>query len=99
LEKLKEEWEEYKKPITEEISDSKQAISDKRVEYTYKQEKIKELKREFKQALIDLEHKKQVLMYMQIEYASLPKDVNRTTYLKRINEIVGGLKSQNGEIK
>ena len=36
---------------------------------------------------------------MQMEYASLPKDVNRTTYLKRINEIVGGLKSQNGEIK
>jgi hypothetical protein len=48
LEKLKEEWEEYKKPIADEISDSKQAISDKRVEYTYKQEKIKELKREFK---------------------------------------------------
>ena len=48
---------------------------------------------------MDLEHKKQVLIYMQMEYASLPKDVNRTTYLKRINEIVGGLKSQNGEIK
>ncbi len=36
---------------------------------------------------------------MNMEYNSLPKDVNRATYLKRINEIVNGLKSQNGEIK
>jgi type III secretory pathway component EscV len=42
--------------------------------------------------LVDLEHKKKVLVYMEMEYNSLPKDVTRTTYLKRINEIVGGLK-------
>lgn len=36
---------------------------------------------------------------MEMEYNSLPKDVNRGTYTKRINEIVSGLKSQNGEIK
>jgi hypothetical protein len=33
LEQLKDEWEEYKKPIKEEIYETKQAISDKRVEY------------------------------------------------------------------
>ncbi len=33
LEQLKEEWEEYKKPIKEEIFEAKQQISDKRVEY------------------------------------------------------------------
>ena len=36
---------------------------------------------------------------MQQEWAALPKDVNRTTYLKRINEIIKGLKTQNGSIK
>lgn len=60
LEQLKEEWEEYKKPIKEEIFEAKQQISDKRVEYQYKGEKIKELKRDLKQAVADIEHKKKV---------------------------------------
>lgn len=36
---------------------------------------------------------------MEMEFNSLPKDANRGTYTKRINEIVGGLKGQNVEIK
>ena len=44
LEELKEQWEEFKKPINEEIVMAKQEISDKRVEYRYKQDKIKNLK-------------------------------------------------------
>lgn len=39
LDQLREEWEEYKKPISDEIFNEKQAITDKRVEYGYKQEK------------------------------------------------------------
>jgi len=48
---LKEEWNEYKKPIADEIMDSKQNISDMKVEYTYKTEKIKEIKKEIKEAV------------------------------------------------
>lgn len=29
----------------------------------------------------------------------MPKDINRNQYTKRIGEIIGGLKGQNGEIK
>ena len=65
LEQLREEWEEYKKPISDEIFNEKQAISDKRVEYGYKQEKTATLKREFKQALADAEHKKAVITYLE----------------------------------
>ena len=36
---------------------------------------------------------------MQEELASMPKDINRNQYLKRINEIIKSLKSQNGEIR
>ena len=99
LEQLKEEWEEYKKPIKEEIFEAKQQISDKRVEYQYKGEKIKELKRDLKQAVTDIEHKKKVFQFMQQEWNAMPKDVNRNQYTKRITEIIGGLKHQNGEIK
>ena len=99
LEDLRSEWEEYKKPINEEIFEKKQEINEKRVEYQYKQEKIKALKREIKEAIGELEHKKQTLQFMEAEFAKMPKDLNRNQYLKRINEIIVNLKAQKQEIK
>lgn len=99
LEQLRDEWEEYKKPIKEEIYETKQAITDRRVEYQYKVEKIKELKRELKTAAADIEHKKKIYQFMEQEWAQLPKDVNRNQYTKRITEIIGSLKMQNQDIK
>jgi predicted RNase H-like nuclease (RuvC/YqgF family) len=58
LEDLRNEWEEYKKPISDEISGQKQEINEKRVEYQFKAEKIKGLKKEIKEAIQELEHKK-----------------------------------------
>lgn len=77
LEELKAQWEEFKKPINEEIVMAKQEISDKRVEYRYKQEKIKNLKQEFKGVVQEIEHKKKILEFMQEEWTTMPKDVNR----------------------
>jgi predicted nuclease with TOPRIM domain len=92
LEKLKTEWDEYKKPINEEIFANKQMLNERKVEYQYKNEKIKDLKKDFKKAVEDLEHKKKVHEYMKVEVEKMPKDVNRNQYLKRINEIIKTLK-------
>jgi len=92
LEELKAEWDEYKKPINEEIFEQKQNISDKKVEYQYKVDKIKEIKKEIKEALQDLEHKKDMLKYYNQQWEKCPKDINRNQYLKRINEIIQNLK-------
>lgn len=51
LDELKSEWEEYKKPINEEIFDKKQQIDEKRIEYQYKNDKIKNIKKEIKEAI------------------------------------------------
>lgn len=99
LEDLRGEWEEYKKPISEEIFEKKQEIQDKRVEYQFKADKIKGIKREIKEAIQELDHKRQTLAFMEAEFAKLPKDLNRNQYLKRINEIIGNLKAQKTEIK
>jgi len=64
LEQLKEEWEGYKKPINEEIFEAKQEIADKRVEYKYKNDKIKGLKQELKGTVAEIEHKKKVLQFI-----------------------------------
>jgi hypothetical protein len=58
LEELKDQWEEYKKPISDEIFEKKQEINDKRVEYNYKNEKIKAIKKEIKECIAELDHKK-----------------------------------------
>ncbi len=63
------------------------------MEYTFKQEKIKGLKKELKEAFSEIEHKKQTLAYMQTELQKMPQDLNRNQYLKRINEIIGNLKA------
>lgn len=99
LEELRSEWEEYKKPINEEIFEKKQAINDKRVEYQYKAEKIKGIKREVKDAIAELDHKRQTLQFMEAEFTKLPKDLNRNQYLKRITEIIVNVKTQKNEIK
>jgi len=51
LDGLKEEWDEYTKPINEEIVQKKQDISSKKVEYQYKADKIKDIKKEVKEAI------------------------------------------------
>ena len=99
LDDLKAEWDEYKKPINEEIFEQKQNISDKKVEYQYKVDKIKEIKKEIKDAIQELEHKKEMLKYYNDQWNKMPKDINRHQYLKRINEIIGNLKTQKNEIK
>ncbi len=78
---------------------AKQEIADKRVEYKYKQEKIKGLKQEFKGVVQEIEHKKKILEFMQEEWNSMPKDVNRNQYLKKINALIKDMKQQNQQIK
>lgn len=74
-------------------------MKQKKVEYAYKTEKIKEIKKDIKDAIQELDHKKQMQQYLLQEYDKLPKDMNRNQYLKRINEIIKNLKSQKEDIR
>lgn len=69
-----------------------------RQEYGYKKDKIKEIKKDIKKSMQELEYKREMMAFMQEEYAKAPKDVNRNQYLKRINDINGQLKSQHTTI-
>lgn len=98
LEVLKDEWNEFKKPIADDIQEQKQLISDKKVEYQYKVDKIKDIKKEIKEIIQDLEHKKEVLVYYNKQWDKAPKDINRQSYLKRIKESITNLKNQKKDI-
>jgi chromosome segregation ATPase len=66
LEELKSEWNEYKKPINDEIQDQKNNMQEKKMEYQYKAEKIKNIKKEFKDAITELEEKKNLLVFYNV---------------------------------
>ena len=65
-----------------------------KIEYGYKKDKIKEIKKDIKKSMNELKYKKEMMAFMKEEYEKTPKDVNRNQYLKRINEINGQVKSQ-----
>jgi len=64
LDDLNEEWSEYKKPINEEIFQQKQDITDMKVEYQYKTDKIKETKKDIKETVQELTHKREMKEYL-----------------------------------
>jgi peptidoglycan hydrolase CwlO-like protein len=69
-----------------------------KVEYKYKLERIKEIKKEIKETVQDLDTKKETLLYLTSQWEKMPKDINRNQYLKRINEIIAKLKIQKTDI-
>lgn len=99
LDEMKEQWNELKKPISTEIAQQKQDLSDMKVEYKYKMDKIKDTQKGIKEALEDLAHKKEVLAFLNDQWEKMPKDVNRNQYLKRIHEIIENLKKQKEDIR
>lgn len=87
LDGLKAQWNEYQKPINDEIASTKSKLKDMRIEYGYKAEKIKDIKKDIKKSMKELKYKQEMMTFMTEEYDKTPKDVNRNQYLKRINEI------------
>lgn len=57
------------------------------------------MKQEFKGVVLEIEHKKKILEFMQDEWQTMPKDVNRNQYLKKINGLIKDMKMQNTEIR
>lgn len=77
LDGLKAQWNEYQKPINDEIAKTKNKLKDMKIEYGYKAEKIKEIKKDIKKSMKELKYKQEMMVYMTEEYDKTPKDVNR----------------------
>jgi len=64
-----------------------------KIEYGYKAEKIKEIKKDINKSMKQLKYKGEMMQFMTEEYDKTPKNVNRAQYLKRINEINNQVKT------
>ena len=85
---LQKQWEDYQKPIQEEIYKNKNKLKDMKLEYGFKQEQIGQIKKNIKKSLAELKYKKEMLKFMEEEYAKLPKDINRNQYIKIIDNLL-----------
>lgn len=64
------------------------------MEYQYKKEQVMQMRSDISRAGKEMQYKEELMAFMQEEYAKAPKDLTRNVYTKKINDIIGQLKTQ-----
>lgn len=95
---LAQQWQEVQSPLLEEYTTLQNSLSDHELRLKTEQEKIRCIitkRQELENSLIEKERLESALI---TECQNLNKNTNRSSYTKRILEIIGNIKKQNGEI-
>uniref|UniRef100_G3MM00 Coiled-coil domain-containing protein 22 homolog n=1 Tax=Amblyomma maculatum TaxID=34609 RepID=G3MM00_AMBMU len=95
---LSMQWEKHRAPLIEEYRQLKEQCSKRLNETQQKLEEIKAMKDKMRDISEQARTKEELHKQLVSEYEKLPKDVNRSSYTKRITEIVGNIKKQKEEI-
>ncbi|KAL3212082.1 hypothetical protein MRX96_008328 [Rhipicephalus microplus] len=95
---LSTQWEKHRAPLIEEYRQLKEQCSKRLNETQQKLEEIKAMKDKMREISEQARTKEEMHKQLVAEYEKLPKDVNRSSYTKRITEIVGNIKKQKEEI-
>eukprot|EP00656_Telonema_subtile_P045069 TRINITY_DN51336_c0_g1_i1.p1 TRINITY_DN51336_c0_g1~~TRINITY_DN51336_c0_g1_i1.p1 ORF type:complete len:313 (+),score=97.97 TRINITY_DN51336_c0_g1_i1:148-1086(+) len=95
LMQLATEWEAHRKPLLDEYRTKKAELYSRRTDFDAKVAKIKEMRRQMKEMLRDLQNKEERYRALLEEYERLPKNLNRVTFISRISDMVGKVRKQN----
>lgn len=95
---LSVQWEKHRAPLIEQYRQLKEQCSKRLNETQQKLEEIKSLKDKMREISEQARSKEELHKQLVSEYEKLAKDVNRSSYTKRITEIVGNIKKQKEEI-
>ncbi|XP_066257152.1 coiled-coil domain-containing protein 22 homolog [Euwallacea similis] len=96
---LSEQWNDVQTPLLEEHKTLKSSISSDGLKYHNEQTKLQNLKKTYKNLVIDFKQKCVLEENLMEECKELNQKNNRAAYTKRILEIVGNIKKQNKEIQ
>ncbi|KAI0216076.1 Coiled-coil domain-containing protein 22 [Lamellibrachia satsuma] len=95
---LNDQWERIRGPLEEEYR-SLQMLGETQMSETDKKlEEMKEMRMKMKQLASESRSKGELCKQLVSEYEQMTKDVNRSTYTRRILEIVSNIKKQKKEI-
>ncbi|XP_023218766.1 coiled-coil domain-containing protein 22 homolog [Centruroides sculpturatus] len=92
------QWESHRAPLVEEYRQLKELSSQRLSETQRKLEEIKIIQEKVKEIKDDVHNKEELHKQLINEYERISKDVNRSSYTRRIIEIVGNIKKQKAEI-
>lgn len=95
---LSVQWEKHRAPLIEQYRQLKEQCSKRLNDTQQKLEEIKSMKDKMREISEQARSKEELHKQLVSEYEKLAKDVNRSSYTKRITEIVGNIKKQKEEI-
>lgn len=95
LMQLASEWENHRRPLLEEYRSKKAQLHSRKHNFDTKVARIKEMRRQMKAMLRDLQNKEELYKMLLEEYERLPKNLNRVTFISRIQEMVHKVRKQN----
>jgi len=95
---LNEQWEKHRAPLIQKYRELKEQSKNRQSEVETRIEQIRVLREKMKSVTDDTRDKEEMLKQLVSEYESLSKDVNRSSYTKRILDIVASIKKQREQI-
>eukprot|EP01022_Parablepharisma_sp_SALTPOND_P018229 TRINITY_DN2969_c0_g1_i1.p1 TRINITY_DN2969_c0_g1~~TRINITY_DN2969_c0_g1_i1.p1 ORF type:complete len:701 (-),score=113.81 TRINITY_DN2969_c0_g1_i1:1261-3363(-) len=98
LDDIKNSWEEIKQQMEQEIEKKRKMVSERKIEYTYKADQIKQMKKEINDSLREMKYKEELIKFMEEEYAKTPKDITRQFYVDKIAETINNVKGEKSQI-
>jgi hypothetical protein len=73
IEEMKQAWTGVRQDMEQNLEKKKKVLADKKVEYTYKAEQIKQMKKEISDSLREMRKKEEIIKYLEEEYGKTPK--------------------------
>ncbi|XP_057312533.1 coiled-coil domain-containing protein 22 homolog isoform X2 [Hydractinia symbiolongicarpus] len=95
---LNQQWEKHRAPLIEKYRQLKEESKSRTSEVETKIEQVRSLRDKMKSAADETRGKEELLKQLAAEFERMSKNVNRSSYTKRILEIVGNIKKQKEEI-
>lgn len=95
---LANQWEQHRVPLIEEYRELREQSSRRVNETQRKLEEIKVLREKIQNFGLEVKQKEDTYKHLVSAYEKLTKDVSRSSYTRRILEIVGNIKKQKAEI-
>lgn len=96
---LLEQWEEHSQPLQYKLQHLHEQIQGKNNSAEGVKSSLVELKEKMRQMVLDASRKDQQLSNFKEQYQNMNKDINRSSYTKRIIDISGKVRKQKQEIE
>jgi hypothetical protein len=73
IEEIKSAWVDIKQHLEQELEKKKHVLGERKIEYQYKADQIKQMKKEISDSLREMKYKEELIKFLEEEYAKTPK--------------------------